>query len=315
MKYYGICPASCGEFVQGFIKDKEYLCSYAIDLYSMAILEKKEINILIGPPKSRRAMELVFEHFNIPKEESYKVSLEIKSNIPLGKGMASSTADIGATIMATASFLNKTITPEQASLLASKIEATDSLYIEKYSIFNPTEGTVLKRMDNFKTNPKVIILEPREKLRTTKLRQKINYKDTKLKNRYIIEEAFHLLEEGIYENDFKKVGRACTMSSLANENILPKPYLREIIEISENYGAYGVNIAHSGTVIGIIIDEYMDDKKLIDKLVEKNINSYYKKIYTKNIISSGLGGENYGIYQESNGNRRKEFYNDTRNYR
>ncbi|HBG7721800.1 TPA: cobalamin biosynthesis protein, partial [Clostridioides difficile] len=27
MKSYGICPASCGEFVQGIIDDEEYLCS------------------------------------------------------------------------------------------------------------------------------------------------------------------------------------------------------------------------------------------------------------------------------------------------
>ena len=30
MKSYGICPASCGEFVQGFVNKEEYLSSYAI---------------------------------------------------------------------------------------------------------------------------------------------------------------------------------------------------------------------------------------------------------------------------------------------
>ena len=29
MKSYGKCPASCGEFVQGIIKEEEYLSSYA----------------------------------------------------------------------------------------------------------------------------------------------------------------------------------------------------------------------------------------------------------------------------------------------
>ena len=40
MKYYGICPASCGEFVQGMVDGEEYLSSYAIDMYSVAMIEE-----------------------------------------------------------------------------------------------------------------------------------------------------------------------------------------------------------------------------------------------------------------------------------
>ncbi|MDX5712677.1 cobalamin biosynthesis protein, partial [Clostridioides difficile] len=55
--------------------------------------------------------------------------------------------------------------------------------------------------------------------------------------------------------------------------------------------AYGVNIAHSGTVVGILIDKFMNDKKMIDALCESNINSVYNKIYTQNIINGGIKGE------------------------
>ena len=51
MKFYGVCPASCGEFVQGFLDNEEYLSSYAINLFSVATLvEGKEI-IQKGPKK------------------------------------------------------------------------------------------------------------------------------------------------------------------------------------------------------------------------------------------------------------------------
>ena len=59
MKYYGICPASCGEFVQGVMDRAEYLCSYAVDLYSTAEVEEKLNNINLGPLKSRKAIEAV----------------------------------------------------------------------------------------------------------------------------------------------------------------------------------------------------------------------------------------------------------------
>ena len=42
--------------------------------------------------------------------------------------MASSTADIGATNKTSLSILNKTLTGEEISKLAVKIEATDSYY-------------------------------------------------------------------------------------------------------------------------------------------------------------------------------------------
>ena len=144
MKFYGICPASCGEFVQGVLDNEEYLSSYAINLFSVATLEEGKEIIQKGPSKSRRAMELVFEKFGLPVDETKNISLNIKSQIPVGKGMASSTADIGATIKATLSMLNKTLTGEEISKLAVKIEATDSLLLNQHSIFNPLTADIKK---------------------------------------------------------------------------------------------------------------------------------------------------------------------------
>ncbi len=306
MKYYGKCPASCGELIQGFIKDEEYLSSYAIDIYSTACIEEKINEIKNGPPKSRRAIEKVFEYYNIPVGESKNLSLEIKSQIPVGKGMASSTADIGATIIATTNFLNKNINMEEISTLAAQIEATDSKYMENINIFNPTKGKVIKYLGDLPKS-KVIVLEPNSIIKTSKMREKYDYEEIKKRNTSIIEEAFCMLEDGIFNRNLKTIGQACNLSSLANENILQKPELNKIIEVSEDYGAYGVNVAHSGTVLGIIIDEFMDESKLINKLIEKNINSYYKKIYTTNIIKGGIRGYSNGIYKESNENRREKF--------
>lgn len=290
MKYYGICPASCGEFVQGILDNKEYLSSYAIDMYSNVMIEEKIKNINSGPAKSRRVIEEVFRFFNLPIKESKNISLNIQSTIPIGKGMASSTADIGATIVATLQLINKDMSNEEISKLASVIEPTDSTYIEKNSIFNPLNGEVIKYLGNIR-NSKVIILEPNRTLNTMKIRNIDNYKELKFQNKEIIKESFELLEEGIRDNNLNIVGKACTLSSLANENIDKKLGLNEIIEISKNYGAYGVNIAHSGTVVGILIDENMNDIKLINKLKESNLDKVYKKIYTHRIIDGGIRRE------------------------
>lgn len=287
MKYYGICPASCGEFVQGIVDRDEYLCSYAIDLYSTAEVEEKLNNINIGPSKSRKAIEAVFKKFNIPIEESKNISLKIKSKIPVGKGMASSTADIGATIGATLGLIKKELSNEEIAKLASTIEPTDSIYIEKNNIFNPLNGEVIKYLGNIQDS-RVVILEPNRTLNTMRIRKIPNYKKIKIKNKDITKISFNLLEEGIKNNDLYSIGKASTFSSLANENIHQKEGLEKIIEISKNYGAYGVNVAHSGTVIGILIDKYMNDTRLIELLRNAGLDSVYKKIYTSNIIDGGI---------------------------
>lgn len=290
MKSYGICPASCGEFVQGMIKEKEYLSSYAIDLFSKVTLEEKTKDINIGPIKARKAIEEVFKYFNLNLSHLENISIDIKSNIPISKGMASSTADIGATIKATLNLIKKDLNEYEISKLATKIEPTDSIYIKENTIFNPLDGTILKKLGYF-DNGKVLILEPDEKLNTNYIRKKENYKNIKLENNKIIEKAFKLLEKGIKNNNLNLIGQACTMSSIANENILNKEYLNEIINISNQYGACGVNIAHSGTVIGILLEPNMNESKIIEKLVEKRIDKKYKKIYTANIIAGGLRSE------------------------
>lgn len=283
MKFYGICPASCGEFVQGVLDGEEYLSSYTIDMFSIATLEEKQENINLGSKKSRKAIEKVFEIFNIPLKECKNISLEIHSKIPIGKGMASSTADIGATIKATLSMLNKDLTNEEISRIASEIEPTDSTLLYKNSIFNPINGQVKKYLSTLDSG-KVIILEPNEILETNIIRNNPNYLHIKLENKAIINKSFNLLEEGLRKNDLKLIGKACTLSSLANENIHKKPYLNEIIEITNKMGACGVNIAHSGTVIGILIENNMDHERIISHLKELSLDDYYKKIYLSKII-------------------------------
>lgn len=283
MKSYGICPASCGEFVQGILDNEEYLSSYAIDMFSIATLEEKSKHVNLGPDKSRKAIEKVFQRFNIPLEECSNISLEINSNIPVGKGMASSTADIGATIKATLSLLNKNLDNEEISRIASAIEPTDSILLYENSIFNPINGQVKKYLSTLE-NCSVIILEPDEILETSIMRSNPNYLNIKLENKSIINKSFNLLEKGLREKDLKLIGNACTLSSLANENIYKKPYLNEIIEISNKTGAYGVNIAHSGTVIGIVIDNKIDHERIISHLKESHLDDYYKKIHLSKIM-------------------------------
>lgn len=134
--------------------------------------------------------------------------------------MASSTADIGATIKATLSLIDKDLSSEEISKLAAEIEPTDSIFIDKNSIFNPLNGTVIKYLGNL-TNAKVVILEPNKVLDTMKIRLRQDYNKLKVENKEVIK-IICSFRRRIEKNNLSLVGEACTLSSLANENIEKK---------------------------------------------------------------------------------------------
>lgn len=289
-KGIGSCPATCGELVQGYMDKNEYISSYCIDLYSNAVVsESRSENKKTKSKKSKafRAVELVFEYFDIDTKELDNISLFIKSNIPIGKGMASSTADIGASIMATLDFLGKSMTEVEISKLVSEIEPTDSIFFSKVCIFNPIEGKNLKEL-GLLPYEKVIVLEPFKRINTLKLRGNKDYYKKLSENRAITSNSFKLLENGIKNNDGDMIRRACENSAIANENIKQTPYLKEILEISKKYGACFINISHTGTVVGIVVDENTDVDNILSTIRKTEISDFYKKQYVRNIIEGGL---------------------------
>mgnify|MGYP000001599052 FL=1 len=291
MKYYGICPASCGELIQGQIESGEYLSSYCVSLYSKAIItEQTSSNTrLTTYPKSIMAMKKTFEFFN--EEKALKnLSLEMVSNIPRSKGMASSTADIGAVIGASCAYLGIDITPDDASKIAAKIEPTDSIYYKSLVAMNPLNGNLIKNIGNIR-GLKTLILEPRAKIKTKDVRNKSGYSEFKKSNILKYNEILGDFESAIKSNNLKELGKAVNKSSLLNEHLLPKPYLKEVMDIAMSLGAYGVNIAHSGSVVGILLDINDSSANYKSELINNNLAKYFGRMYCLPVIDGGI---NYG---------------------
>jgi L-threonine kinase len=68
-------------------------------------------------------------------------------------------------------------------------------------------------------------------------------------------EAVSLIETGMRKGDISLIGRGATASSTANQEILFNPNLESVLELSNETGAVGVNVAHSGTVIGMLFPD------------------------------------------------------------
>ncbi|WP_101772503.1 GHMP family kinase ATP-binding protein [Peptostreptococcus faecalis] len=289
-KGYGMCPGTCGELVQGYIDKNEYISSYCVDMYSRATVSESHSSsnyYKTHKIKSLRAIEYVFERFGIDKSKMQNIRLSIKSEIPTSKGMASSTADIGASIMAALDFLGENLDADEISKIVSKIEPTDAIFHENVCIFDPIHGE--KKEDLGKLNfEKVLILEPFSKISTIKTRDKKGYYRYLNSNKTFTKRAFELLKSGFEQNDVSLIARACENSALANEKIKNTPYLRELLSISKECNCAFLNISHTGTVVGLVIDSSTDNDKLLHEIKKSNASNIYTRKYFKKIIEGGL---------------------------
>lgn len=281
------CPASCGELIQGLVGDGEKLISLPIDIYSKVTLyETKKMENKTNKPKMKLALQKSFEYFDVSEKYTENIGISINSDIPIAKGMASSTADIAATIIASARYLGKELSFEELGKLCCEIEPTDSIIFQKLTLFDHINGRIIQE---YKWNPsmKVLILEMDRVVNTEEFR-KNDYSKIRHKNRKEIERAYKIFTSACETKDKKLFGKAVTISSLINQEILFKPKLDEIINISTKLGAYGVNVAHSGTVIGILYDDNEVDVYKLKDILNRRIEQYYTKIYVANMIEGGV---------------------------
>ncbi|WP_051569223.1 GHMP family kinase ATP-binding protein [Alkaliphilus transvaalensis] len=285
-----ICPASCGELLQGWVLGGEKLISYSIDCYSTVTLVEGEATSKDLYPKAYEMIKKVMEYYQVSTKKSSFLNstfnLTIKSDIPLGKGMASSTADLAATALATATYLGKEITEEEIAQLCVTIEPTDSTVFSKITLFDHLKGS-FSRPYGVIPACQVLILEGHERINTMDFR-KINRDKMYQQQEKTLKDALAAFELGIETNNLEEIGRAASLSSMANQAILYKEGLKNIIDLAEKNGAVGVNVAHSGTVVGILHQQdSFEEEKFLHEIKKRHYFNNYKAIRKHRIILGG----------------------------
>ena len=148
---YAEAPAACGELIQGQLSPgDDFLLSLPVDLWSKAEVRLTPACAIINAypghkTKSVKAVRSLLNHLGL---NEWGAHIRIRSNIPEGKGMASSTADIRAVCEAAANALGIELNPHLLSSLAIHIEPSDSTLYAKPVIFNHRQGEAL-----FELNP------------------------------------------------------------------------------------------------------------------------------------------------------------------
>ena len=250
-------PGACGELAQGELDGTTAMVTCPIDLGSTATIELSDgAGCVDGPanaPKARRAVALTLAFLG---RRDLDARLNLKSSLPRAKGMASSTADVAAAIGATAAALDTAVSPRQQADLALAVEPSDGVMLPGIALFDHLGGRIVRSLGQ-PPAMRVLALEFADEIDT----QAFNAVDRRAELRSHasrFREALDLIGAGLADGDARLIGEGATLSSLANQAVLPKPQISSVLDLGQAAGAVGVNVAHSGTVLGLLFAEDAD---------------------------------------------------------
>lgn len=246
------CPGSCGELVQGTTGGMNFLVTCPISLYSQVTVSlstdaKSEWN---AGNKAIEAVKRTLEYLDLPIDG---VQLQVDSELPVGKGMASSSADISAACLATALAAGRKLDSDMICKIAVGIEPTDGIFLPGITMIDHVSGRFRRSLGN-PPEITVVIFDAGGEVDTIDFNLRSDLVELNLRKEAEVLTALNMVEQGIQTGDASLIGAGATLSAVANQSILFKPSLESIIKISRSFGAVGVNAAHSGTVLGVLFD-------------------------------------------------------------
>jgi len=210
-----------------------------------------------------------------------------RSALPIGKGMASSSADLSALCQAVVLSLGENISVDEIADLCLAIEPTDGTFYSGIMLFDHVAGKLRQPLGN--PPPLCIaVFDAGGEVDTLSFNQRSDLSILNKAKEKQVREAAELVMAGIKQQDPSLVGQGATLSALANQSILYNPYLNTLVQIGSYYGACGVNAAHSGTVLGILFDERRAGKiaACVAEVAEKCPKVKY--LQTVHLISGGF---------------------------
>ena len=260
----GYAPAHHGELLQGLFDDGTGQLRRALvtlpypERGSRAVFRPSGHHWgVVGTPelvKVRRAAILALREFATHPAPVKGGQIEIVRDFPLGVGMGSSTSDVTATIRAVADYHGVVLSREEVGRLAVLAEvASDSIMIDdRVVLFAQRDGQVVETFGH--RLPPMIVVGCDTALGSavdTLSLQLPDYDDQEIAAFQVLRGA---MRRAVATEDVALLGKVATASARINQRLLPKPGLDPLLELSVRLGGCGVQIAHSGTVAGVIFD-------------------------------------------------------------
>lgn len=264
----------------------EKLVSCPVDWYSTVEISTGS-PLADERPLSRAMVNTLLEHWNYPAHLSQDIRISIHSTIPIAKGMASSTADIAATAVATAQHLGHQLDESTLAQLCVSLEPTDSTVFHQLTLFDHNDASTQISCDS-QPSLDLLVLESPQTLRTADY-HRIPRQASLHAGAPALKRAWEKVQEACAEQNPYRMGEAATLSAIASQMLLPKPDFDALLSLVEECDLYGVNVAHSGSVVGLMLDRQRHDVDYVKWLLAKNrLTEHWPEQHLLRMVSGGV---------------------------
>jgi uncharacterized protein involved in propanediol utilization len=257
MNYSVKIYARIGELIQGILPDRSSFMVSGLassTLYAEATLEDGPDSYAL-PPKARQALSLLLQAHSQRIGGSSALaatsalpgkSIRLSSNIPPGKGLSSSSADILSVLYLVNDYLAAGFTSEELYRIAARVEPTDPCLSQDIVLFKQqagiTEGSI--------PLPPLTLLyfdaAPERQVDTLGLQRPYSTDAPRF-----FEALLRTFLSSAAQSDYTGILNCITQSAIYNQAILALPGFDACLELAVEAGA-GLMVAHSGTIIGLI---------------------------------------------------------------
>lgn len=265
---HGSAIAHHGEILQGIFEDEEGKLRRALVTLpcrqytsnSVFYINPFSDNVIVSPTwrtKACMAAKLTLAYSGLT---DYGGHLVVHSNVPVGWGLGSSTTDVTSAIRAVADAADIVLTPATIAEIAVQAEiASDSIMFDQNVIlFAHRDAKVLEDFGaplpsfeivsiNTGTSPNGI----------DTLGLKLPDYDCSEIGTFRVLRA--LIRSAVSRQDRYLLSCVATASARINQRYLSKPLFDNLEKICEESGALGLQVAHSGTMVGLLFDPYDPD--------------------------------------------------------
>ncbi|WP_306319158.1 MULTISPECIES: kinase [unclassified Streptomyces] len=250
----GMAFGTFGELLQGQLPEKngDFLVTLPVARWTRVVFrpDPRRAEPRVWPAHKTKALRLL-RMICADAGHAAGGQLTIRSAIPEGKGLASSSADLVATARAVGRALGIPMPARRIERYLARIEPTDGvLYpaivayhhrtvslrgtlgsLPRMSVVGVDEGGVVDTVD-FNRAPKPFTgADRREYAR-----------------------LLGDLSTAVRLGDLATVGDIATRSAVLNQPVSPKRWLEPMREICRDVGGLGIAVGHSGTTLGILLD-------------------------------------------------------------
>jgi uncharacterized protein involved in propanediol utilization len=243
-----------GELLQGALPepDGDFLVTMPIARWSTATFvgDRATTTLTVRPAYKRKALALL----SMIMESAARPMgglLTLDSSLPEGKGFASSSADLVAAARAVGNALGIAMPPARIEAYLRRIEPTDGVLYDAVVAYHHRS---VRLREVLGTLPALTIVGVDEGGQVDTVAFNRIPKPFSMAQRWEYARLLDRLTAAVRVGDLAAVGAVATRSAELNQALWRKSTLDRMVAASRAVGGLGVVAAHSGTALGILLD-------------------------------------------------------------